>query len=626
MDADRQRISLACEQCRQGKRKCDGARPACNLCSRRSKQCVYGVRLSPSTRRKHTEHLYSEISRLRAMVDTLSESPRKKKIHQTFDRIPARLDTGGTRDRFESHGVNLLSNATREIGQLTRRVNPGGLGSASIYVLEPSLDRDPKLPADWDEIPAWPSRLHDAAFRRGSFQCFSERINRFECLIEEEYLSQLTPSLDQPYHLLLLSLAIIAASTVVTREYHIGDGCVQCAERMVTRACVTPEATLVVVRALTVLVWRELTVGGNPTRTWMLNCMAAALLQQLGVFDWSAETIEQEQMNVEFREKICAFWSFSAVDRMCASLLGRMSSIPWRHNIQIPRYTLAISPGMMPTTEQLYFDQLWALWRLHGNFMTVLYTPQFDLMLEPQRQVLRVDCRKAISRLRESMNPRLKLLPDEDGGHPFLYFLQMAFDTSPITLNLPYLGRSSTEQVHCLQEMVQGAASHTELLVRFRKLYQLTDSPPVVIYFTVRAATIHLLLATSADFAVQRHSSRRLEICLESLEEIHRMWARQASRAIRYIQGLAARWGVTKALPSRFSNPHSLGPEQHPLATMQEQHSGESQDPAPCFELPPVDLDITGVELEAIEWAIAQDNACQLLQEDTMYHHWDNDV
>lgn len=566
---------------------------------------------------KHTEELLAEIEYLKAKVESLGESSSERSGQPDRPHHNPNIENAAS-EGFESHGVNLLSNAAREISQLTqRRVNPGGPGSTSIYLLEPNLDRDPSFPAGWDVIPSWPSRMHDSAFRRASFQCFIERINSFEGLIDEDYISQLTPSLDQPYHMLVLLLAIIGAATVVTREHSIGDGCVQCAERMVMRACVSPEATLVVARALTVLVWRELTVGGNPTRTWMFNCMASALLQQLGVFDWSPETIAEQQQDPDFREKLAVFWSFSAVDRICAALLGRMSSIPWRHNIQIPRYILATTPGAPVTIEMLYFDQLWALWKLHGNFMTVLYTPQFDLMPECQRQSLRLDCRKALMDLKESMDSRLRLDSNKAGGHPFLYFLQMAFDTSPITLNLPFLARSGNEQVHCLQEMVQAASSHTELLFRFRKMNRLTDSPPVVIYYTVRAATIHLLLATSTDLTVQRRSWRRLKICLESLEEIQNIWERQASRAIRYIQRLAARWGVTKALPLKLSHPLSSGADNVPPTVPD--HAIEPFDAALSYDLPPTDLDITAVELDIIQWAISQDNACQLLQSDTLY-------
>ena len=507
-----------------------------------------------------------------------------------------------------------MSNAAREISQLTRRrVKPGGLGSTSIYLLEQDSDLDPALPADWDVIPAWPSRMHDSAFRQASFECFSNRINRFECLIDDEYVSQLTPSLDQPYHVLVLVLAIIAASTVITREHHIGDGCVQCAERMITRACVSPEATLVVARALTVLVWRELTVGGNPTRTWMFNCMAAALLQQLGVFDWSVETIEREQHQSDFRERLKVFWSFSAVDRICATLLGRMTSIPWRHNIQIPRYAMTFGPEVLVTVEKLYFDHLWNLWRFHSYYMNTLYSPGFDLMPDNQRQELRLECQAALMRLKESINPRMKLSKDEIGAHPFLYYLQMAFDATPITLYLPFLGGSISEQIHCLQEMVHVASSHTDLLFRYRKAYKLIDCPPVVIYYTVRAATIHLLLATSTDPTVQRRSWRRLKICLDSLEEIQKTWERQGGRAIRYIQGLAAHWGVTKALPLKFSQP--LGFKLPNSSSGSAEHSGEAFDSALGYDVLPADLDIGTIELEAIQWAIARDNACELMQE-----------
>ncbi|VUC26115.1 unnamed protein product [Clonostachys rosea] len=555
--------------------------------------------------RDRTEHLHSEITRLRSLVESLAGPSSDQAAPTKRLRMPS--PPHAPEAPLDSHGLDWTSHAAWEISQLThRRIDPGGLGSASIYQLEPRSDPDPAASSNLDMIPAWPSRLHDYEFRRRAFQYFADRINRFECLIDGEYLSGLSCSLDQPYHSLLLLVAIISASTVVTRERRIGDELVQCAERMVTRACTTPTATLVAARALTILVWRELTVGGNPTRTWMFNCMAAALLQQLGVFDWSLETIEKEQQNSNFSEKLTAFWAFSAVDRICAALLGRMSSIPWRHNIQIPRFSTTFVPAAPVTVEKLYFDHIWALWRLHGYYMNILYTPRFATMPESQRQTLRLDCKQAIANLRSLVDPRVKLGSDRVSHHPFLYFLQMAFDTSPITLNLPYLGCGGSEQDECLQEMIEAATSHTDLLSQFRKFHKLTDSPPVIIYFTVRAATIHLLLATSTDATVQRFSWHRLKICLESLQDIQSMWYFQASRAIRYVQGLAARWGVTHALLSSpgpsldFDGASGLGGGVGA--------STEGYDSILWQDLPPADLGISNAELESMQWVISQDS------------------
>ncbi|CAG9956869.1 unnamed protein product [Clonostachys rosea f. rosea IK726] len=567
------------------------------------------VHVRLTIRRDRTKQLHSEITRLKSLVESLAGSS----TDTTARRLRMPSPSHAPDAHPDGHGLDWTSHAAQEISQLThRRIDPGGLGSASIYQLEPRLDPEPAASSNLDMVPAWPSRLHDYEFRQRAFQHFSDRINRFECLIDGEYLSGLSCSLDQPYHILLLLVAIISASTIVTREHRIGDELVQCAERMVTRACTTPTATLAAVRALTILVWRELTVGGNPTRTWMFNCMAAALLQQLGVFDWSLETIEKEQQSSNFSEKLTAFWAFSAVDRICAALLGRMSSIPWRHNIQIPRFSTTFVPGTPVTIENLYFDHLWALWRLHGYYMNILYTPRFATMPESQRQTLRLDCKQAIANLRGLIDPRVKLGSDRVAHHPFLYFLQMAFDTSPITLNLPYLGCGGREQDEILQEMTEAATSHTVLLTRFREFHKLTDSPPVVIYFTVRAATIHLLLATSTDATVQRFSWHRLKICLESLQDIQSMWHFQASRAIRYIQNLATRWGVTHAL---VSNPGPCLAFDDGVAGLggAVQTSGECYDSILWQDLPPADLGISNAELETMHWAISQDSSWQLV-------------
>lgn len=41
---NRKRITNACQQCQQRKRRCDGGKPCCNHCAKHSRHCVYTAR------------------------------------------------------------------------------------------------------------------------------------------------------------------------------------------------------------------------------------------------------------------------------------------------------------------------------------------------------------------------------------------------------------------------------------------------------------------------------------------------------------------------------------------------------------------------------------------------------
>lgn len=157
--------------------------------------------------------------------------------------------------------------------------------------------------------------------------------------------------------------------------------------------------------------------------------------------------------------------------------------------------------------------------------------------------------------MRSSVNPRLNLDSSKfTDHHPFIYFLHMAIEISPIVLLLPFLDRTNDQQVSLLlQEMFRSAFIMTGILFQYRKTKQLVKCPAMIVYYVVRSSVFLISLATSTDPTLERRAARRLKISLGSLEEMQQTWQQQASHAIYFLQGLATRWGLLKALPLRWS-------------------------------------------------------------------------
>lgn len=112
---------------------------------------------------------------------------------------------------------------------------------------------------------------------------------------------------------------------------------------------------------LTIFAWRELTVAGNKTRACLFISLAAGLLQQLGMFDWTELYISKTRHTPYHRTQVAALWAFSHVYRICTAVYGTPSTIRWQR-ICIPRYaSLFESVGLETMTiEGLYFDHLWS--------------------------------------------------------------------------------------------------------------------------------------------------------------------------------------------------------------------------------------------------------------------------
>lgn len=78
----RRRIALACDSCRARKTRCDGARPACNLCVAMDFECVYHGPVRNSApgptntgQERDISHLESRLEAMERKLQALGEAP-----------------------------------------------------------------------------------------------------------------------------------------------------------------------------------------------------------------------------------------------------------------------------------------------------------------------------------------------------------------------------------------------------------------------------------------------------------------------------------------------------------------------------------------------------------------------
>ncbi|KAI2889316.1 hypothetical protein CBS11852_6846 [Aspergillus niger] len=562
--------------------------------------------------------MQSEIEHLRSLVQALTE---KQCLTPTFEASQREQDALQGSDIVRTGGsvsVSWTSEAAREISQWgQQKVSPSAIGPTSIFNLETGFDLPTRSNLSGLSLsaPVWPSFVYDTAYRQAKYRCFVSQINAYEHLLEDNCLLALDLSLSQRLDSALLVLAVITAATVVGGELEAGDSVSQLAELWILRASRIPGSSLNLLQALTIFAWRELTVAGNKTRACLFISLAAGLLQQLGMFNWTELHVAKTRHTPQHRTQVAAFWAFSHVDRICTALLGTPSTIPWQR-ICIPRYSSVFeSVGLETMTmEGLYFDHLWSIWHRQGYYMYAVYSPQFSTLQEAKRQDLLFKCRQELMDMRSSVNPRLKLDSSKfTDHHPFIYFLHMAIETSPIVMLLPFLGKANDHQLPLLlHEMFRSAFIVTDILFQYRKTYQLVKCPTMIVYYVVRSSVFLILLATSTDPALERRAARRLKISLESLEEMQQTWQQQASHAIQFLQGLATRWGVIKALPMRWSYSPDFRPslQKHPASLYNSLEVDESN-----FDESSLSFNFTSADSETMQSAIADEEIKTFLAE-----------
>ncbi|KAH7121817.1 hypothetical protein B0J13DRAFT_158677 [Dactylonectria estremocensis] len=563
-DTCRKRTSIACEQCRKGKRKCDWARPVCSECRAHGRQCVFRAeRTRPRQKvwdKEYVKSLEEQVAALTAAVQDLRSS-------SSSTLPPVSVPATDIPDHIPSSILQKTQNveATEDLAAMTWKVALDSSGSPSIIG-----------PSGFFSFFANSPQFHTEETDSGSQLAF-ELSNLWKYARNQELLDELaTNFLDyiNPYYQFINRGAFhrpvpYAGGTIDLQIFYsaayalgacyskrkeardIGAAFSQHAGQLVFDCYRTrPDHNLV--RSLAMLALRELSMGNNSVG-WMHLSLAAGLVVQLGIPAIGSRAIVVAGPDGQAVEAgIEAFWSFYFVDRLAVAILGR-TSLDSRHRLHIPAFENAFSSDSM-TEEQRIFDKISQLWNIHDHHMDKMVTVTFRALTTQEQDWILMEARGAIL---EFYNANCQLLKYANGAvvSSGILVLQMCYHVSVVAIHRPFLSNTSgSSSSLALQTMISSAASISKVIRLYRRTSDFTKAPPFVVYHLLRAALAHLLAASAAEKTSGKKPLTDLAICLDALEEMSKCWPTRVSQVINLIRELACRWKVTWALPMHLSN------------------------------------------------------------------------
>ncbi|KAK1500328.1 fungal specific transcription factor domain-containing protein [Colletotrichum abscissum] len=578
--------SFACDRCRAGKRKCDAARPACSLCSRQNRECVYTEQRP--RKRKYWDEDY--VRALEAQVQSLLLALEKQSVEKEpspalslSDRasqsaepdatLRESLDGGDATEglavggddeeikdvvSIEDHGGSASKDSgTQERSQMAMeelcvmlwRTNVGdGVtiiddpATGSHYAVDPVR---PAVPMAHQVIP--PEQVLVYCRQKGLIHemadLFLDNINQ-----EHQFTPYTTTDFlhNYPYQTpdeAFLHSAIIATGTTFTRRPDatlIGDAFAQFAESLIFTCC-RQNPTLKVIQGLSMMSWRSLAMGRDHFG-WMFISMAAGMCVHLRLHVLALDECEARQLEATEQE-IRTFWMFYIIDRTAISILGRNCALPWRR-VNVPDFEMTFE-NSKAGLGQVSFAWQCKLWYLHDQYMDQVFSTNFESLPIPQQVRILVASQDALSAFFRSRDDRLHLSGDSTPKPviqfhlayqmtilitmpPFLRIFAAISQTSETTepgntANNSSSKRQNSEFMLLVLRSLTAAATATSRLVRtYRRAHGFDISPNPVIIHHLLSAAIVHLMNATSWTPALRHQST--------------YWLRQCLELLRELQ------------------------------------------------------------------------------------------
>jgi len=207
------------------------------------------------------------------------------------------------------------------------------------------------------------------------------------------------------------------------------------------------------------------------------------------------------------------------------------------------------------TPADSYFDTTCRLWRFFDIAMDEIYAPSFKELSQIARSHLTRSLEGRLHDLYSGTDDCMKIQYSTSKKLPEAYHLHIGFHTAIILFNRPLLEQGTPgDPQRTLQTMVRSANAICQAIQRHCRDYSFAEGPSYLVLHITRACVVFLLVATSPDPSVQRSAANGLKHCLTAIDQCARTWSYLGKRSIRFIQELASRWMVVKALPMRYSN------------------------------------------------------------------------
>ncbi|KAF7953305.1 hypothetical protein EAE96_006516 [Botrytis aclada] len=565
------RIDLACVECRRRKRKCDGRKPQCSSCQAPERECVYDHERTNRKRKRDPEEVEQLEEQIEILLQRIKELENEASSGISTHNATLELTSSSTRPGMgglsgvPSDQETRSASAVDEVGNLMWKLKIDSNGDTSF--IGPSSDfqfisaakesrsnsqlqSNPTTTAS--EMPSLDQCLADKVLQQELFDVFNSVVNPNNQFLDSFFLNNFNvhstgANLDE----ILLRTAMFAlAACFSARENaaHIGDVFYKRAENIVQQCCRSCPS-LVTVRALAMLCWRDLTLD-NENTAWMYNCMGAALTTQLGLHVVNLQNIAG--ISPESKDsRIRTFWLWFRIDRIATFSLGRQCCIPWTR-VRTP-WLESISTSST-TFRELNFNCECQLLFLFDKYMDQIYSFQFHEMDSQSRNKLLIDAREALCTFYNEMNRQLS--SERNGQSSATISLRMTYHMCLILVQRPLLREDSNGALYrmAVQSSNSSAVAITNLLRDYRKAGCLRTAPFVVVHHVLTAAIMHLLSVTYSNGTLRKRSITRFRECIEALGEMKYAWKR-LRKAIALLQELAHRWSVVFALPMRLSYP-----------------------------------------------------------------------
>ncbi|ATZ46967.1 hypothetical protein BCIN_02g03020 [Botrytis cinerea B05.10] len=578
----RLRIKIACEECRKNKRKCQGQRPTCALCEKGGKLCYYPPEIS--RKRKHCDDVYvrsleDKVKALEAQLAAYQSSESQSKEYMGHEILPISSPATTSSLAYESEAITpenidepndpRSQVAMEELASLMLTMDIEEKGEPSFTIpRNKSTSKQNSIPGEilTPDISSHDQNLSKIGFytetRTHLVECFMAAFNIYHQFIEQGELQTIlletTFSIELDFGFrnhALLSVGAFLSPKSDAKE--LSSHHATSAENILLRSIREYPSDLVV-QGLALLSWRELMLENN-SMAYTYIAMATGLILHLGLHVSSLGSGKSPDLTLNRnssaddyvrKRRIRSFWAYFSVDRMVTSSLGMNCTIHWQR-IRISSFSSALDH--YPSPDELAHDKFCQLWHLWDSFMDQRYAFEWTGLKAKQRQNLLKRAHQALTDFYAGTDDKLAL-SKTSMPQTFLLF-QLAYHTAILLIHRPFLNepKGSETLSFALRSATNAAASIARIIRAYRKFCGFADVNPQVIDYILSAAVIHLLNATSGRNFLGRQSANSLQSCLDALVEIQSTWMAQASRAIREIQELAAKWKVVWALPLQFS-------------------------------------------------------------------------
>ncbi|KAL2826181.1 hypothetical protein BJY01DRAFT_150357 [Aspergillus pseudoustus] len=550
------RQTIACINCRQRKRRCDGQNP-CSVCCSRGWECAY----SSSPDGRNSRHKQARTPRDKSSTSESApaerSSPNRESIviseNPQFIDFSLKLNNGGELEYFgptSSVPQNALIAAENpmitSIGELPGQALPG----QRIPVIFPDIDT---LKQHIDLFLEWQSS--------GILILAGAQI--------DEIILDYNPMILPPKKQVLLAAMLSLTYKFVVDECLFSHRYFLFAKQLLT-SMVFSNTTVELVLAACILACQAYGCG-NTNAAWIFNGISTTAGNILGLHvgadyeKWySAGHISQAAMEI----RVQAYWASVVIDRVLATCMGRHCLIhPTDFNTPPIRLKLPNSISTTPEYGTLNYERNIVatfqhsveFWKLSDKALSEIYDFRHGLSkLNPgaaSSSLVLGRVREAVTKYRREVHGWHDQLPQEiklSRSHPVphLLLLDMAYHNCMILIHRPFILACPCAHPSAVTEPSFSATAsskcktHAVELMELSRIYQthysLRYSAFVLIHYLLNASTVLAVNCRIYEpYATDEYAtlSQALQTCMAALQEISHTWA-QASKALQIIHHL----------------------------------------------------------------------------------------